>query len=103
MRSPRFSRSFLNARMPYRVYGGLRFFERAEIKDALAYLHLVASRADDTSFRTRRQSAGPRHRAKDVDALRDTARCERHFAVEGGGHGRAGGLPQERRRPCKSF
>ncbi len=34
-----------HARMPYRVYGGLRFFERAEIKDALAYLRLVASRA----------------------------------------------------------
>jgi DNA helicase-2/ATP-dependent DNA helicase PcrA len=42
--------AFLNARIPYRVYGGLRFFERAEIKDALAYLRLVASRADDTSF-----------------------------------------------------
>src|SRR6266404_3674126 len=45
-----FEEAFLNARMPYRVYGGLRFFERAEIKDALAYLRLVASRADDTSF-----------------------------------------------------
>ncbi|HEY5263955.1 MAG TPA: DNA helicase II [Steroidobacteraceae bacterium] len=45
-----FEEAFLNARMPYRVYGGLRFFERAEIKDALAYLRLSASRADDTSF-----------------------------------------------------
>jgi DNA helicase-2/ATP-dependent DNA helicase PcrA len=36
--------------MPYRVYGGLRFFERQEIKDALAYLRLVASRHDDPSF-----------------------------------------------------
>ena len=36
--------------MPYRVYGGLRFFERAEIKDALAYLRLIASRDDDASF-----------------------------------------------------
>jgi DNA helicase-2/ATP-dependent DNA helicase PcrA len=36
--------------MPYRVYGGLRFFERAEIKDALAYLRLVSNRADDGSF-----------------------------------------------------
>ncbi|HYP65780.1 MAG TPA: UvrD-helicase domain-containing protein, partial [Steroidobacteraceae bacterium] len=33
-----FEEAFLSARMPYRVYGGLRFFERAEIKDALAYL-----------------------------------------------------------------
>ena len=36
--------------MPYRVYGGLRFFERAEIKDALAYLRLIANRDDDASF-----------------------------------------------------
>ena len=36
--------------MPYRVYGGLRFFERAEIKDALGYLRLLANRDDDTAF-----------------------------------------------------
>ena len=36
--------------IPYRVYGGLRFFERAEIKDALAYLRLVAARGDDAAF-----------------------------------------------------
>jgi ATP-dependent DNA helicase UvrD/PcrA len=36
--------------MPYRVYGGMRFFERAEVKDALAYLRLMANRADDASF-----------------------------------------------------
>ena len=42
--------ALLAARIPYRVYGGLRFFERAEIKDALAYLRLVSSRVDDTSF-----------------------------------------------------
>ncbi len=34
----------------YRVYGGFRFFERAEIKDTLAYLRLVANRADDAAF-----------------------------------------------------
>jgi DNA helicase-2/ATP-dependent DNA helicase PcrA len=36
--------------IPYRVYGGLRFFERAEIKDALAYLRLINNRNDDASF-----------------------------------------------------
>ena len=36
--------------VPYRVYGGLRFFERAEIKHALAYLRLIATPGDDTSF-----------------------------------------------------
>ncbi|NNF41240.1 MAG: DNA helicase II [Woeseiaceae bacterium] len=40
----------INSRIPYRVYGGLRFFERAEIKDALAYLRLVSNRDDDSSF-----------------------------------------------------
>ncbi len=39
-----------NAGIPYRVYGGLRFFERAEIKHALAYLRLLESPQDDTSF-----------------------------------------------------
>ncbi|HSW93076.1 MAG TPA: DNA helicase II, partial [Gammaproteobacteria bacterium] len=36
--------------IPYRVYGGLRYFERAEIKDALAYLRLLANRDDDAAF-----------------------------------------------------
>ena len=45
-----FEEAFFSARMPYRVYGGLRFFERAEIKDALAYLRLLSNRNDDTSF-----------------------------------------------------
>ncbi|MDZ7645305.1 MAG: DNA helicase II [Woeseiaceae bacterium] len=42
--------ALMNARIPYRVYGGLRFFERQEIKDALAYLRLVAHRDDDSAF-----------------------------------------------------
>ncbi len=42
--------SLINAGLPYRVYGGLRFFERAEIKDTLAYLRLISNRDDDTSF-----------------------------------------------------
>jgi len=40
----------INAGIPYRVYGGLRFFERAEIKDALAYMRLISHRDDDSSF-----------------------------------------------------
>jgi DNA helicase-2/ATP-dependent DNA helicase PcrA len=42
--------ALINARLPYRVYGGLRFFERQEIKDALAYLRLISHRDDDSSF-----------------------------------------------------
>ena len=45
-----FEEALLAAQIPYRVYGGLRFFERAEIKDALAYLRLIANRHDDASF-----------------------------------------------------
>ena len=37
-------------RVPFRVYGGMRFFERAEIKDTLAYLRLVGNRSDDAAF-----------------------------------------------------
>ena len=42
--------AMLQAGIPYRIYGGLRFFERAEIKDALAYLRLSSHRGDDPSF-----------------------------------------------------
>ncbi|TNF95189.1 MAG: DNA helicase II, partial [Gammaproteobacteria bacterium] len=45
-----FEELLIARRIPYRVYGGLRFFERAEIKDALAYLRLVNNRHDDPSF-----------------------------------------------------
>lgn len=42
--------NLIQAGIPYRVYGGLRFFERAEIKDALAYLRLISNRDDDAAF-----------------------------------------------------
>jgi len=42
--------ALFNAGIPYRVYGGLRFFERAEIKHALAYLRLMENPHDDTAF-----------------------------------------------------
>ena len=45
-----FEEVLMAARIPYRVYGGLRFFERAEIKDALSYLRLTQSHADDIAF-----------------------------------------------------
>ncbi|MDV5172248.1 DNA helicase II [Photobacterium rosenbergii] len=42
--------ALIQAGMPYRIYGGMRFFERQEIKDALSYLRLIANRNDDASF-----------------------------------------------------
>ncbi len=42
--------ALIQAAVPYRVYGGLRFFERQEIRDAMAYLRLLANRRDDAGF-----------------------------------------------------
>ncbi|TAN12514.1 MAG: DNA helicase II, partial [Burkholderiaceae bacterium] len=63
-----------NAGVPYRVYGGLRFFERAEIKHAIAYLHLLENRDDDTSF-LRVVNFPPRGiGARTIETLQDAAR-----------------------------
>jgi DNA helicase-2/ATP-dependent DNA helicase PcrA len=48
--SRQFEEKLMVTGTPYRVYGGLRFFERAEIKNALAYLRLTVNRHDDASF-----------------------------------------------------
>ena len=45
-----FEEKFVSEGIPYRVYGGMRYFERAEIKDALAYLRLINNRNDMASF-----------------------------------------------------
>ncbi|HEV7313384.1 ATP-dependent helicase [Sphingopyxis sp.] len=45
-----FEDRFIAIGMPYRIVGGFRFYERAEIRDALAYLRLVQSAADDLAF-----------------------------------------------------
>ena len=65
----------INAGIPYRVYGGLRFFERAEIKDALAYLRLISHREDDASFEriVNRPTRGIG--ARTVEAMRAYARA----------------------------
>ncbi|UGA54752.1 DNA helicase II [Vibrio sp. VB16] len=42
--------ALIQARLPYRIYGGMRFFERQEIRDALSYLRLTANRRDDAAF-----------------------------------------------------
>ncbi|WP_333875599.1 DNA helicase II [Methylobacter sp.] len=48
--SRQFEERLMTTGTPYRVYGGLRFFERVEIKNALAYLRLMSNRHDDASF-----------------------------------------------------
>jgi DNA helicase II / ATP-dependent DNA helicase PcrA len=69
-----FEETFISARIPYRVYGGLRFFERAEIKDALAYLRLVSSRRDDASFERVINLPTRGIGAKSVDIIREHAK-----------------------------
>ncbi|MFC5499008.1 UvrD-helicase domain-containing protein [Caenimonas terrae] len=76
--------ALFNAAVPYRVYGGLRFFERAEIKNALAYLRVLENPNDDTSF-LRVVNFPPRGiGARSIEQLQDAARvagCSLHDAV----------------------
>ena len=76
--------ALFNAGFPYRVYGGLRFFERAEIKHALAYLRLMENPNDDTSF-LRVVNFPPRGiGARSIEQLQDASRaagCSLHDAV----------------------
>ena len=76
--------ALFNAGVPYRVYGGLRFFERAEIKHALAYLRLIENAQDDTSF-LRVVNFPPRGiGSRSIEQLQDAARqagCSLHDAV----------------------
>ncbi|CNC26520.1 DNA helicase II [Yersinia intermedia] len=66
--------ALLQTAMPYRIYGGQRFFERQEIKDALAYLRLISNRNDDAAFErvvnTPTRGIGDRT----LDVVRQTAR-----------------------------
>ncbi len=111
--------ALLNAAMPYRVYGGLRFFERAEIKDALAYLRLIENHDDDASFErivnTPTRGIGERS----LDLVRDHARqhgvslWQAATAITGDAQGRAqakgstsvagGRLPGATNRPLTAF
>ncbi len=72
-----FEERLLAERIPYRVYGGPRFFERKEIKDALAYLRLLENRDDDASFERIINLPTRGIGTRTLDTLRDTARRER--------------------------
>ena len=67
--------SLINAGIPYRVYGGLRFFERMEIKDALAYLRLISHRDDDSSFERIVNKPTRGIGARTLDIMRSYARA----------------------------
>ena len=67
--------ALFNAGIPYRVYGGLRFFERAEVKHALAYLRLIENPDDDTSYLRVVNFPTRGIGARTVEALQDAARA----------------------------
>jgi len=67
--------ALFSAGLPYRVYGGLRFFERQEIKHALAYLRLIANPDDDTSFARVVNFPTRGIGARSVETLQDAAKA----------------------------
>jgi DNA helicase II / ATP-dependent DNA helicase PcrA len=69
-----FEEVFMSARIPYKVYGGLRFFERQEIKDALAYLRVITNHSDDASFERVVNLPTRGIGAKSLDVIRDEAK-----------------------------
>ena len=68
--------ALFSAGIPYRVYGGLRFFERAEIKHALAYLRLLENPNDDTSFSRVVNFPTRGIGARSIEALQDATRSQ---------------------------
>jgi DNA helicase-2/ATP-dependent DNA helicase PcrA len=67
--------ALFNAHIPYKVYGGLRFFERAEVKHALSYLRLIENPNDDTSFLRVVNFPARGIGARTVEQLQDAARA----------------------------
>ncbi|MBZ4201283.1 MAG: UvrD-helicase domain-containing protein [Methylotenera sp.] len=67
--------ALFSANLPYRVYGGLRFFERAEIKHALAYMRLIANANDDTALLRVINFPARGIGARSLEQLQETARA----------------------------
>ena len=80
-----FEERLITLGIPYRVVGGLRFYERAEIRDAIAYMRVLVQPADDLAFE--RIVNVPRRGVGEVAlrAMHETARARRHSAGRGGG------------------
>ena len=72
--SRQFEEKLMATATPYRVYGGLRFFDRAEIKNALAYLRLMSNHDDDASFERVINTPTRGIGAKAIDDIRTIAR-----------------------------
>ena len=87
--------ALFNAKLPYRVYGGLRFFERAEIKHALAYMRLIANANDDTALLRVINFPARGIGARSLEQLQESARTENcsiwQAAINKVGNGKLGG------------
>ncbi|MDP1690979.1 MAG: UvrD-helicase domain-containing protein [Burkholderiaceae bacterium] len=85
--------ALFNAGIPYRVYGGLRFFERAEVKHALAYLRLIENPNDDTSYLRVVNFPARGIGARTLELLQDAARASGRSLYQSVGAvaGKAGG------------
>ncbi len=68
--------ALLQAGLKYRIYGGLRFFERQEIKDALAYLRILSNRDDDAAFERVINTPARGIGGKTLQMIRDAARSQ---------------------------
>ena len=66
--------ALVQAAIPYRIYGGHRFFERAEIKDALAWLRLTGNRDDDAAFERAIATPNSGVGERSLELLRQAAR-----------------------------
>ena len=87
--------ALFSANLPYRVYGGLRFFERAEIKHALAYMRLIATANDDTALLRVINFPARGIGARGLEQLQESARAENcsiwQAAINKVGDGKLGG------------
>jgi DNA helicase-2/ATP-dependent DNA helicase PcrA len=85
--------ALFNAGVPYRVYGGLRFFERAEVKHALAYLRLIENPNDDTSYLRVVNFPTRGIGARSIEQLQDAARASGRSLYQSAGAltGKSGG------------
>ena len=92
--------ALFNAAIPYRVYGGLRFFERAEVKHALAYLRLIENPNDDTSFLRVVNFPTRGIGARTIEQLQDAARASKRSLMQSVGSvtGKGGSQPGRVRR-----
>ncbi|MBW8851568.1 MAG: DNA helicase II [Xanthomonadales bacterium] len=99
-----FEETLLGEQIPFRVYGGMRFFERAEIKDTLAYLRLIANRDDDAAFERAVNTPTRGIGERTLDEVRRLGRTERLSLWQSAAWIAAGdGLPARARNALAGF